>query len=108
MSRRALDDAITLPPSLIVSPLIRAKSTGDALKVKTLRGVSIGLRSRLGIAPNAPRFERTLKLPKDRSFTPGFRAPAFFRLPLGRRQLALPIALSIAIADIWPGGRAPC
>ncbi len=53
----------------MISPLIRAASTGDALKVKTLRGVTLASAPVLGLRPTRSRFERTWNLPKDRSFT---------------------------------------
>ena len=53
----------------MVSPLTRATSTGDGLKVTTLRGVIGASTAVLGLRPTLPRFEQMLKLPKDRDFT---------------------------------------
>src|ERR1019366_4159225 len=55
--------------SAMVSPLTRATSTGDGLKVTTLRGVIGASTPVLGLRPTRPRFERILKPPKDRGFT---------------------------------------
>jgi len=53
----------------MISPLTQAASMGDALKRKTLRGEIVASAPVLGLRPTRSRFDWTLKLPNDGSFT---------------------------------------
>ncbi len=63
-------------PTGIVSPLTFATSTGDAEKVKTRRAVVGASIPVFGLRPTRARLQRTLNVPKERSFTGSPRAGA--------------------------------